>query len=171
MAAKKELLASVQSMKTQNKVIVELERLVSTILSSSGYKIDQTNIDTDRLEFVIEKETLLIWFYPNRWVFPHSSEVWQLIQKSEETGLRPVILARTLYGLCFPLFKILGLFGGNIYSLYLPEAIVAAIDEFNAKSWELPIKIKFSPGNICATNADVNIEHFFSSILRISIFE
>lgn len=96
--------------------------------------------------FVIEAEfnniPIIILFKNGEWIFP-DSELFLFIQKAQKENVFPIVIAKKIPGILFPVFKGLSILGLSLYKTYLPEEIKGLVDEIN-ESKEDFYKIKYN---------------------------
>lgn len=96
--------------------------------------------------FVIEAEfndiPITILFKNGEWIFPNS-ELFLFTQKAQKENVFPIVIAKKIPGILFPVFKGLSILGLSLYKTYLPEKIKGLVDEIN-ESKEDFYKIKYN---------------------------
>ncbi|MFA6251384.1 MAG: hypothetical protein WC603_02040 [Candidatus Paceibacterota bacterium] len=84
--------------------------------------------------FVIEAEfndiPITILFKNGEWIFP-DSELFLFIQKAQKESKFPIVIAKKIPGILFPVFKGLSMLGLSLYKTYLPEEIKETVDDIN----------------------------------------
>lgn len=117
----------------------KLSRLAN--MTDIAINLYQTHI---RLSGQISGNRVLIGFYPNSWLYPYSSEIWSLRKDAAKTGATPIVLAKRIHGVSFPMFKVNGIIGFNSYASFLPERTITKIESYNSTTLfpEIPLKIE-----------------------------
>ena len=160
--AKSRLLKTISSRNTQKKVLELLANQIESVAQKCSVSLSELLITQNTIEFVIE-EKALVRYFTNQWIYLHHREMWQLLEKAHELNLGAIILSPKIHGICFPVFKKIGLFGSNTYTLYLLASSLKEIDEFNSFEWAY--KVTCTPGNLASVDHDSQILRFFQSDL------
>lgn len=96
--------------------------------------------------FVMEAEfndiPIIILFKNGEWIFP-DSELFLFIQKAQKENVFPIVIAKKIPGILFPVFKGLSILGLSLYKTYLPEEIKELIDDINEPKEDF-YKVKYN---------------------------
>jgi hypothetical protein len=89
-----------------------------------------------RSPFVFEAEfadvPILCLFKNGEWVLP-DSELFSFLKKAQVDKRFPLVIAKKISGILFPLFKGISILGLNLYKTYLPESGRQIIDDASLK--------------------------------------
>ena len=128
------LIKNRNSEKTLNLIIKIFKRYLDKVKLISSYP------------FVMEAEfndiPITILFKNGEWIFP-DSELFLFIQKAQKEGKFPVVIAKKIPGILFPVFKGLSILGFSLYKTYLPEEIKGLVDDINEQKEDF-YKLKFN---------------------------
>jgi hypothetical protein len=128
------LIKNRNSEKTLNLIIKIFKRYLDKVKLISSYP------------FVMEAEfndiPITILFKNGEWIFP-DSELFLFIQKAQKEGNFPVVIAKKIPGILFPVFKGLSILGFSLYKTYLPEEIKGLVDDINEQKEDF-YKLKFN---------------------------
>jgi hypothetical protein len=90
------------------------------------------------------------------WIYPYSQEIWTLYKDSKEQQAFPVLITPRIQGICYSLFKLIGMLAFNPYKIYISSKTDTEIKkiiyptarrkEFKPGKFE-PIEADFKKGN------------------------
>ncbi len=108
------------------------------------------------------------------WIFP-SAELFSFLKSSQEQKTFPVIVAKKISGILFPVFKGLSIMGLNTYKIFLPEKsreIISAVKSDEEMLRDLRYNNQFQFIDKTFINEGEPINSFFEEILgsRIGVY-
>jgi len=110
---------------------------------------------------------LIRYITNDQWIYPYSNEIWSLYKDSNEKDYFPILVAPRVHGICYSLFKTIGMLGFNPFSIYVYKRTLEKI-----KKVSLPITapIDFRPGTFIAIEDDLKrgndaLRYFVDNIL------
>lgn len=122
----------VDSFILENKHTKETQDLIIKTLS---HYLKNINI-VSRIPFVFEAEfdevPVLCLFKNGEWVLP-DNELFSFLKKAQGDKRFPLVIAKKISSILFPLFKGVSILGLNLYKTYLPANGKAIVDEASLK--------------------------------------
>lgn len=96
------------------------------------------------------------------WVFP-DTELFTFLKSTQEQKQFPIVIAKKISGILFPVFKGLSVMGLNTYKILLPEKSREIIEAVKSDE-ELPRELKYN--NQFQFNECESVQNFFEVILE-----
>lgn len=116
------------SIKNQNSE--ETRNLIIKILKKYLDNVTLISNNPFIIEAKLNNIPIIILLKNGEWVFP-DSDLFSFIQKAQKENKFPVLIAKKIPGILFPVFKGLSILGFSLYKTYLPEKIKKLVDEIN----------------------------------------
>ena len=109
------------------------------------------------------------------WILPNT-ELFSFLQNCQTQKIFPLVIAKKIAGILFPVFKALSVLGLNTYKIYLPEGAKPLLSKINTEANELN-QIKYCNQFIIMDSGFVQntpsentiidpLKHFFETILN-----
>ena len=109
------------------------EKTINLIVKIFKRYLDKVKLISSH-PFVMQAEfndiPITILFKNGEWIFP-DSELFLFIQRAQKENRFPIVIAKKIPGILFPVFKGLSMLGFSLYKTYLPEEIKGLVDDIN----------------------------------------
>lgn len=117
------IISNLNSDKTQN--------ILKSILRKCIQKAKIISIHPFIIQGTIRKVPISCIIKNGEWILP-SPDTFSFLEECQHQKRFPIIVAKKVSGILFPVFKILSVFGLNIYKTYLPEEARKLIETISA---------------------------------------
>lgn len=118
---------AVDSFVLNNKHTEETQDLIIQTLSRHLKDIKIVSRNPFVFETIFDGVPVSCLFKNGEWVFP-DSELFSFLKKAQSDKRFPLVIAKKISGILFPLFKGVSILGLNLYKTYLPENGKSIID-------------------------------------------
>ncbi len=152
----------------------ETQDLLVKVFTNYLKKIKTTSEEPFIVEGELNKIPVSCLIKNGRWVIP-DTELFSFLKSSQEQKKFPVVIAKKISGILFPVFKGLSMMGLNTYKIFLPEGsrkVIEAVKSDEEMLRDLKYNNQFQFIDKTSTNEAEPINSFFEEILgtRIDVY-